>query len=203
MRGRLLIVIVAGFLIGAVAGRRRACRSRRTARVRAVATSGKALIGGPFTLVDQHGKTVTDQDFRGRFMLVFFGFTHCPDICPAELQVMSAEPRCARTRRRRRWSRSSSRSIRSATRPRSWRDYVKNFGARFVGLTGSPEAIAEAAKAYRIAYSKFQEEDAVSSDYSIDHSALVYLMGKDGEYVTHFAYGTPAAKMTETLRRYL
>ena len=53
-------------------------------------TSGKALIGGPFTLVDQTGKTVTDQDFRGRYMLVFFGFTHCPDICPAELQVMSA-----------------------------------------------------------------------------------------------------------------
>jgi protein SCO1/2 len=53
-------------------------------------TSGTALIGGPFTLVDQNGKTVTDQDFRGRYMLVFFGFTHCPDVCPAELQVMSA-----------------------------------------------------------------------------------------------------------------
>jgi protein SCO1/2 len=81
-------------------------------------------------------------------------------------------------------------------------DYVKNFGPRLVGLTGSPEAIAQAAKAYRVAYSKFQE-DKTSSNYSIDHSALVYLMGKDGEYITHFPYGTPAPKMTETLRRYL
>ena len=72
----------------------------------------------------------------------------------------------------------------------------------FVGLTGSPEAVASAAKAYRVAYSKFQEDEA-GDDYSIDHSALVYLMGKDGEYVTHFAYGTPPAKMTEKLRRYL
>jgi protein SCO1/2 len=80
--------------------------------------------------------------------------------------------------------------------------YVKNFSPRFVGLTGSPEAIAAAAKGYRVAYSKFQQ-DKSTSDYSIDHSALVYLMGKDGEYITHFAYGTPASKMTETLRRYL
>jgi len=77
-----------------------------------------------------------------------------------------------------------------------------NFGPRFVGLTGSPEQVAEAAKAYRIAYSKFQE-DPTKDDYSIDHSALVYLMDKNGEYVTHFAYGTPAAKIAEALRRYL
>ena len=69
-------------------------------------------------------------------------------------------------------------------------------------LPALQKQIAAAAKAYRVAYSKFQEDKA-SSDYSIDHSALVYLMGKDGEYITHFAYGTPASKMTETLRRYL
>ena len=134
-------------------------------------------------------------------MLVFFGFTHCPDICPAELQVMAAaldelgpkaneiipifitlDP--------------------ERDTPMVVSDYVKNFGPRFVGLTGSSEQIAAAAKAYRVVYSKFQQ-DKTSSDYSIDHSALVYLMGKDGEYITHFAYGTPASQMTETLRRYL
>ena len=201
MRTRLLIVIVAGVLIGAVAGAAVLALTENGSGL-AVATSGKALIGGPFTLIDQHGKTVTDQDFRGRFMLVFFGFTHCPDICPAELQVMSQ----------------SLDALGPAAAdvvpvfitldperdtPAVMADYVKNFGARFVALTGSPEAVAAAAKAYRIAYAKFQEENAVSSAYSIDHSALVYLMGKDGEYVTHFAYGTPAEKMTETLRRYL
>lgn len=200
MRGRLLLIIVAGFLIGAIAGATVLVLTGSFSGP-TVATSGKALIGGPFTLVDQHGKTVTDQDFRGRFMLVFFGFTHCPDICPAELQVMSASldalgpdgaevvPIFVTLDPER-------------DTPAIMGDYVENFGSRFVGLTGSPDAIAAAAKAYRIAYSKFQEHPA-KSDYSIDHSALVYLMGKDGEYVTHFAYGTPAAKMTETLRRYL
>ncbi len=200
MNGRFLTVIVAGFLIGALGGAAWLVLSQGGPGP-AVQTSGKALIGGPFSLVDQTGKTVTDQDFRGRYMLVFFGFTHCPDICPAELQVMSAAL--------------------DALGPKAdgvvpifitldpERDtqaamgaYVKNFGPRFVGLTGSPEQIAAAAKAYRVAYSKFQE-DKTSSDYSIDHSALVYLMGKDGEYITHFAYGTPVSQMTETLRRYL
>ncbi len=200
MRGRLLTVIVAGFLIGALGGAAALVLTKGTSS-QPVETTGKALIGGPFTLLDQHGKTVTDRDFRGRYMLVFFGFTHCPDICPAELQVIAAaldelgpkandvipifitlDP--------------------ERDTPEVMADYVKNFGSRFVGLTGSPEAIAEAAKAYRISYSKFQE-GPTKDDYSIDHSALVYLMGKDGEYLTHFAYGTPVAKLTETLRRYL
>ena len=125
-----------------------------------VQTSGKALIGGPFTLVDQTGKTVTDQDFRGRYMLVFFGFTHCPDICPAELQVMSAEPSTSLGPR-------PTRSCPIFITLDPERDtqaamgaYVKNFGPRFVGLTGSPEQIAAAAKAYRVAYSKFQKDKA-------------------------------------------
>lgn len=200
MRGRILIVVLAGFLIGAIAGAAVLALTGNGSGP-AVATSGKALVGGPFTLIDQNGKTVTDQDFRGRFMLVFFGFTHCPDICPAELQVMAQSL--------------------DALGPKAeevvplfitldperdsaavMAEYVKNFGSRFIGLTGSPEAIAAAAKAYRVAYSKFQEDPA-SASYSVDHSAVVYLMGKDGEYVTHFPYGTPAAKMTEALRRYL
>jgi protein SCO1/2 len=201
MRGRLLTVIVAGFLIGALAGVA-ALIVMRSPSGPGVATTGTALIGGPFTLVGKDGKPVTDQAFRGKYMLVFFGFTHCPDICPAELQVMAAaldelgpeanevipvfitlDP--------------------ERDTPKAVADYVMNFGPRFVGLTGSPEAIAEAAKAYRVTYSKFQEEGAKPDDYSIDHSALVFLMGKNGEYLTHFAYGTPAAKMADTLRRYL
>lgn len=200
MGGRLLIIIVVGFLIGALGGAALLVLTRGASGP-SVETSGKALIGGPFSLVDQTGKTVTDQDFRGRYMLVFFGFTHCPDICPAELQVISASldelgPKAAEVV-----------PIFITLDPERdtqavMGDYVKNFGSRFVGLTGSPEAISAAAKAYRIAYSKFQE-DKTKSDYSIDHSALAYLMGKDGEYITHFPYGTPVAKMTETLRRYL
>jgi protein SCO1/2 len=201
MRSRLLTVIVAGFLIGALGGAAALILARGPAGP-GVATTGTALIGGPFTLVGRDGKPVTDQAFHGKYMLVFFGFTHCPDICPAELQVMSAaldelgdkandvvpifitlDP--------------------ERDTPKVVADYVANFNPRFVGLTGSPEQIAQAAKVYRVTYSKFQEEGAKPDDYTIDHVALVYLMGKNGEYLTHFAYGTPAAKMTETLRPYL
>src|SRR6185295_1827127 len=200
MSVRLLAVIVAGFLIGALGGAGLLVLSQG-GQGPAVQTSGKALIGGPFSLVDQTGKTVTDQDFRGRYMLVFFGFTHCPDICPAELQVMSAALDALGAKA------DSVVPIFITLDPErdtqaAMSAYVKNFGLRFVGLTGSSEQIAAAAKAYRVAYSKFQQ-DQTSSDYSIDHSTLVYLMGKDGEYITHFAYGTPASQMTETLRRYL
>jgi protein SCO1/2 len=202
MRGRLLIVILLGFLAGALGGAALLLLTRG-APAPQVETSGKALIGGPFSLVDQTGKTVTDKDFRGRYMLVFFGFTHCPDVCPAELQVMadalgqlgpkaskivpvfiSLDP--------------------ERDRPEAVGAYVKNFGPNFVGLTGSPEAIAAAAKAYRVSFSKFEYKDSNGqSCYSIDHSTLLYLMDKNGEYITHFSYGTPAAKMAETLRRYL
>jgi protein SCO1/2 len=89
MRGRLLMVILAGFLIGALGGAA-ALILTSSGQGPKVQTTGTPYIGGPFTLVDQNGNTVTDRDFRGRYMLIFFGFTHCPDICPAELQVMSA-----------------------------------------------------------------------------------------------------------------
>ncbi|MEM7400222.1 MAG: SCO family protein, partial [Pseudomonadota bacterium] len=166
-----------------------------------VITSGQALIGGPFELVGKDGKTVTDKDFLGRHMLVFFGFTHCPDICPAELQVMSAA-----------LDNVGSKADQvvpvfitvdpERDTPELMAAYVENFGPNFVGLTGSPEAVADAAKAYRVVYQKFQAEGA-GGTYSIDHSALVYLMGPDGKFVTHFPYGTSPEKMAETLRRYL
>jgi len=200
MRARLLTIIVAGFVIGALGGAALLVLTRGAAGP-SVETSGKALIGGPFTLVDQTGKTVTEQDFRGRYMLVFFGFTHCPDICPGELQVISASLDGLGAKADEVVPIFITLDPERDT-PSAMADYVKNFGSRFVGLTGSPEAIAAAAKAYRIAYSKFQE-DTTKADYSIDHSALVYLMGKDGEYITHFPYGTPASKLIETLRRYL
>jgi protein SCO1/2 len=202
MRGRLLIVILAGFLIGALGGAS-ALIFTSGAQTPKVETTGTALIGGPFTLVDQNGKTVTDRDFRGKYMLIFFGFTHCPDICPAELQVMSAALDALGPK---------ARDVvpifvtldPGRDTPEAVGAYVKNFGKTFVGLTGSPTAIANAANAYRVAYQKFEYKDKDGNyGYSIDHSALVYLMDKDGKYLVHFAYGTPATQMTETMRRYL
>jgi protein SCO1/2 len=199
MHRQLIIVVLAGFLLGALVGLGLLLTARPGTPL--VETSGTALIGGPFTLIDQNGKTVTDRDFPGRYKLVFFGFTHCPDICPAELQVMAAvldqlgdkadkvvpifitvDP--------------------ERDTPQVMSDFVKNFGRRLVGLTGSPEAVAAAAKAYRVVYTKVDDPGSANG-YTVDHSALVYLMGPDGEYLNHFAYGTSAATMAEALRRYL
>jgi protein SCO1/2 len=202
MRSRLLVVILAGFLVGALGGAAALIVTSR-AQGPQVETTGAALIGGPFTLVDQNGKTVTDRDFRGKYMLVFFGFTHCPDICPAELQVMSAALDALGSKADEVVPIFVTLDPERDT-PEAVGAYVKNFGKNFVGLSGPPAAIAEAAKAYRVTYSKFRYSGkGVNYGYSIDHSALVYLMDKNGKYLSHFAYGTPAAKMTETLRRYL
>jgi protein SCO1/2 len=136
-------------------------------------------------------------------MLIFFGFTHCPDICPAELQVMSAALDALGPKADEVAPIFVTLDPERDT-PEAVGAYVKNFGKTFVGLTGSPTAIANAANAYRVAYQKFEYKDKDGNyGYSIDHSALVYLMDKDGKYLVHFSYGTPATKMTETMRRYL
>ncbi|MDJ0513204.1 MAG: SCO family protein [Methyloceanibacter sp.] len=201
MKRRLVLVIVGSFLLGSLIGVGALMLDRNTPSKNRVITSGQALIGGPFELVGKDGKTVTDKDFLGRHMLVFFGFTHCPDICPAELQIMSAALDNVGSK--------ADQVVPVFITVDPERDtpelvtaYVENFRPDFVGLTGSPEAIAKAAKAYRVTYQKFQEEGA-GENYSVDHSALVYLMGPDGKFVTHFPYGTSPEKMAETLRRYL
>jgi protein SCO1/2 len=200
MRLRLLLVVLAGFLIGAIGGA--AVLLTKGATAPPVETTGKALIGGHFALIDQTGKPITDRDFRGRYLLVFFGFTHCPDICPTELQVMAAALEALSPQKRKEIVPVFITLDPERDTPEVMAAYVKNFGQGFVGLTGSAESISAAAKAYRIAYSKFQQ-DKTTDDYTIDHSSLVYLIDKNGDYITHFAYGIPAAKITETLRRYL
>ena len=200
MPRRFLVVIITGFLVGALAGAA-ALVLHNTPQGQGVATTGKALVGGPFTLVDTSGKTVTDKDFRGRYMLVFFGFTDCPDICPAELQVMDAAMEALGDHAKKVAPIFISVDPERDT-PEVVADYVKNFGDEIIGLTGSPEQVAAAAKAYRASYAKFQDNES-ASNYSIDHSTLVYFMGQDGEYITHFPFGTSADKMSEGIRRYL
>jgi protein SCO1/2 len=199
MQRSLILIIVGGFLLGAIVGA--GLLVLNTDMQPRVETSGKALIGGPFTLVGKDGKPVTDKAFRGKYMLVFFGYTHCPDVCPAELQVMAAALDGL--------GKDADKVVPifitvdpDRDTPRVVGDYVMNFGPRFVGLSGTPEQIAKAAKAYRVTHDKHPAEDG-SDNYSVDHSAIAYLMGPDGEYITHIPYGTPAPKMTEILRRYL
>jgi cytochrome oxidase Cu insertion factor (SCO1/SenC/PrrC family) len=162
--------------------------------------SGVALVGGPFSLTDHTGKRVTEKDFAGGYMLVFFGYTFCPDFCPTELQVMTAaldqmgeagkviQPVFI--------------SIDPARdTPQVLADYVPNFGPRLVGLTGTPDEIAAVAKAYRVFYGKASKGDAV--DYLMDHTTMIYLMGPDGRFVKHFNYTTDAPKLAADLKEAL
>jgi cytochrome oxidase Cu insertion factor (SCO1/SenC/PrrC family) len=165
-----------------------------------VLTTGKALVGGPFRLTDQHGKTVGDTDFRGRYMLVVFGYTFCPDVCPAELQVITAAldalgPLADRIQ-----------PVFITVDPE--RDtvsqlalYAGNFHPRLVLLTGSSAAIADVAKAYRVYYARAEGSANAGSDYLMDHSSIIYLMGPDGQFVRHFTYTTDAAALAEQLKQ--
>jgi protein SCO1/2 len=162
--------------------------------------TGTALVGGPFTLVNQDGQTVTDKDFSGRYLLIFFGYTYCPDICPTELQVMTQALAAMGDR---------ASAIRplfitidpERDTPEVMKSYVENFDGNLVGLTGSAEQIAAAAKAYRVYYKR--AGNSASSDYLMDHSSIIYLMGPDGRFVTHFSYTTDAndlaAKLSDVL----
>jgi len=200
MRARLIAFVIAGFLIGAIAGAGVLLLATPQGG-QPVQSSGAALIGGPFSLVGGDGKPVTDRDFRGRYMLIFFGFTHCPDICPAELQVVAQALEQLGDKAKKVVPIFITLDPERDT-PEAMANYLKSFGPNFVGLTGSPEAIAAAAKAYRVAYSKVENKES-AGDYSVDHSALVYLMDPEGRYVTHFSYGLSADQMAEKLGKSL
>lgn len=159
--------------------------------------SGEALVGGPFSLVDQTGRRVTEADFKGRFMLVFFGYSFCPDVCPTELQVMTHALETMGT---------SGERITpvfitidpARDTPPVLKSYVENFSPRLVGLTGTDAEIAQVAKAFRVYYRK--AGDTASPDYLMDHSSIIYLMGPDGRFVKHFTYTTDAKALAEALQ---
>lgn len=139
-------------------------------------------IGGPFALTDQNGVTRTDQDYRGKYTLVFFGFTYCPDVCPTTLGVLQAALDKLGTR--------SEKIVPifitvdpERDTPEVMREYLKSFGERFVGLTGSVAGVTAAAKAYHVYFKKRPQPDG---PYTMDHSSVIYLMGPDGRYVTHY-----------------
>jgi protein SCO1/2 len=161
--------------------------------------SGVALVGGPFSLTDQDGRRVTEKDFLGRYMLVFFGFTYCPDICPTELQVMTAALDAMGPAAEKIQPVFVSVDPERDT-PEVMKAYVANFGPRLIGLTGTPEEIAAMAKAYRVYCAKAANQNA-PGDYLMDHSSIIYLMDEDGSFVKHFAYTTDVEKLTSELKK--
>ncbi|HEY7245883.1 MAG TPA: SCO family protein [Xanthobacteraceae bacterium] len=158
-----------------------------------------AAVGGPFKLIDQHGKVLSDEDLKGHPFLVFFGFTHCPDVCPTTLFEVSEilrtlGPDADRTR-----------AVFITVDPERdtpavMKDYLSSFDPHLSGLTGDPAEIAKVAKAYRVYYKKVPLD---GGEYTMDHTAIVYLMDKQGRFVSPFSLKRSADAAAADLRRYL
>jgi protein SCO1/2 len=157
-------------------------------------------IGGPFTLVDENGRTITDQDFRGKWLLVYFGYTYCPDVCPTSLarngeavellgdkgeqvvpMLISVDP--------------------ERDTPEKLKDYVHAFHPRMVGLTGTPDQIAKVGREYRVFYMKV--EPGEDGTYLVDHSSLTYLIGPDGRFVQVFGHQASPQEVADSLKKLL
>ncbi|MDQ0327057.1 protein SCO1/2 [Rhodopseudomonas julia] len=158
---------------------------------------GVAAIGGPFTLVDEEGRTVTAEDFRGKPTVIYFGFTFCPDVCPTTLYELSGLIKRLGDDAEKLnfvfvsvdWERDG---------PEKMKDYVSAFDPHIRGLSGNEQQIEEIAKAYKIYYKKVPTEDG---DYTIDHTASVYLMDQDGKFVGTLNYGEDSDSMFAKLKR--
>jgi protein SCO1 len=158
-----------------------------------------AAVGGPFHLEDQNGRPVSDEDMKGRPFLVFFGYTHCPDICPTTLfdisQVIQKLGKDA--------DRTGALFITvdpEHDTPAKLKDYLSSFDPHMRGLTGDPAAVGAALKAYRVYAKKIPLE---GGDYTMDHTAVVYLMDKDGRFVAPFNLKRTPEAAADDLRRYL
>jgi protein SCO1/2 len=159
--------------------------------------SMRGAYGGPFILQDQNGKTVSDEDYRGKFMLLTFGYTSCGDVCPTILQSMAkvmdllGEP---------------SKEVQplfisldpKRDTPPKLREYVAAFHPRLIGLTGPEPYVAAAARKYRI---KYQVVEGKNGDYSIDHTAVVFLMGPDGAFQERFSMNTTPEDMARRIAK--
>ncbi len=155
-------------------------------------------IGGRFILKSHTGKITTDQDFRGKFMLVFFGYTFCPDICPTSMLEVAETMKLLGDDAKDVQPLFITIDPERDTVP-VLRDFVANFDDRIIGLTGSKVAIESIAGKYRVKYARVAENKD-TPDYTMDHTAAIMLMGPQGEYITRFGYGTPADKIAKTIK---
>jgi protein SCO1/2 len=160
---------------------------------------GRGTVGAPFTLTDQAGKPRSDSEFRGRLMIVYFGYTSCPDICPTDMMAISqaldalgpvvkgVQPVFI--------------TIDPERDTAVMAEYLSAFHPSFVGLTGSSEQIRSVANAYKAFYVRAPNER--NGNYSIDHAGVIYLMGRNGEYLGFMPPQTGPARLTELLRKFL
>jgi len=189
----LALALIAGLQLPCPAG-----SQRSAAEIMDILMWGREPVGGPFSLIDQSGKIRTNEDFRGKLMLIYFGFTYCPDICPTDLQniglaldqlgpdgdkvqplFITLDP-----------ERDTADHL---------KEYLSLFHPRIIGLTGDAATIGAAADAFKVYYARVSNKQG--DDYTIDHTAFIYLMGVDGNYLGFFPPGTSSDRIAETLRK--
>jgi protein SCO1 len=158
-----------------------------------------SAIGGPFRLVDQDGKTITDADLKGKWSLVYFGYTHCPDACPTALNDIAIALDDLGPKRA---------EVRPVfitvdperDTPEVLKSYVTAFDAPILALTGTPQEVAQAAKGYRVYYAKHPE---AGGDYSMDHSSVIYVMDPQGRFTASFTQENSPEEIAERLKKLL
>jgi protein SCO1/2 len=192
-----IVAIVFAALLVVAAGVLLALAVRETPRGGAAGTALANAIGGPFRLIDQNGKAVSDADLKGKWQLVFFGYTHCPDACPTALnEIALALDQLGEKR--------GEVEIVFITvdpdrdTPEVMKSYVQSFDAPIIALTGSPDAVAQAAKAYRVFYAKHPRADG---DYDMDHSAVIYVMNPEGRFTATFTPDSTADAIAQRLQK--
>jgi len=194
-RFALVAIVFAGVLVIA-AGVLIALALRETPRG-AAGTALASAIGGQFQLIDQNGKPFSDANLKGKWHLIFFGYTHCPDACPTALNEMSLALDRLGIKR-------DEVGVVFITvdperdTPDVLKSYVQSFDAPIVALTGSPEAVAQAAKAYRVFYAKHPRADG---DYDMDHSAVIYVMNPEGRFTATFTPDSSADAIVQRLQK--
>ncbi len=210
------ILLLLGILAVALAAALSAMLYLIDERVRETARSATApAIGGPFALVDHRGRAVTEADYRGKLMVVYFGYTSCPDVCPAGLykfgRVLDALGEDAGRVHPLFITLDPERDSAEALA-----DYVGKFHPALVGLTGSPEQVEAVAKAYRVYYAKappaHSHEDGgegshehadEGGDYLVDHATATYVMGRDGGFRQAVSQGSSAEDIAAAIREHL
>ncbi|XP_074880580.1 protein SCO2 homolog, mitochondrial [Buteo buteo] len=201
--GRRLAVVAAAGAAAAAAwlylreekGRRQ--RARRQAELRAL-----ALGQGDFRLLDQEGRPRRKADFRGQWVLLYFGFTHCPDICPEELEKLSRAVELLE----REPGLPPLQPLFITVDPQrddvaAMKRYVRDFHPRLLGLTGSPEEVRAAADAYRVYASTGPKDE--DGDYIVDHTVLIYLLGPDGLFLDYYGRSKTDAQIAQSVRRHM
>ena len=156
-------------------------------------------IGGPFQLTDQNGKMVTDADLKGKWSLIYFGYTHCPDACPTALNDISIALEELGAKR------DEVRPVFITVDPErdtseALKSYVTSFDAPILALTGTTDQVAQAAKAYRVYYAKHPE---AGGDYSMDHSSVIYVMDPQGRFTASFTHESSPEQIAERLKKLL